>query len=201
MFVPLLADFEDIVGIIFIVLSVLGIFVRAIKGENNAAPQPRRKDPAKTRTEIEEFLEEITGKTNRPPAREQPKRTPPVSRPPVKQNPKKANRKPLAGQPTVTTAPVGKLSEQHLQTSNLGGDLRAHLASYMQTDRVGQEVQRDLQSQIPQEVMTDLGRAAATAMAPVQPVVHPLVKLLRDPQGVRTAIALQEILQKPRSLR
>jgi hypothetical protein len=39
--------------------------------------------------------------------------------------------------------------------------------------------------------------AATVASAPV----HPLIRLLRDPQGVRQAVALQEILQQPRSRR
>lgn len=211
-FLPVLAFDRDLIGIVIAVIWVLGIVVRVIKGsKENVEPPARRDRPEQLRTEIEEFLDEIAGNSQRKPNRQVPEQKPPErTRPPVKtqtnkkQTPKqkqtaKSTLKPTV-KPTVASKPV-KLAEQHLQTSNLGGELRSHLATYMQTDRVGQEVQRDMQNRIAAEVEADLGRPTATQAPPVQTPVHPLVKMLRDPQGARTAIAIQEILQRPRSLR
>jgi hypothetical protein len=202
---PLLAFDADYIGIIILVLSVLGMFVRAIKGNNEHANPPVPKNrPEKLRTEIEEFLDEIAGNSSKKPTRPAPEQPRPArARPPVKQQqPKKpaAKAKPVVKQQSQPAKPV-KLSEQHLQPSNLGAELRSHLATYMQSDRVGQEVQRDLKNRIAEEVEADLGRPAASNSSATGAVVHPLAKLLREPQGVRTAIALQEILQKPRALR
>lgn len=199
---PLLAFDADIIGVIFLVLSVLGIIVRAIKGNAENVNPPARRNRPELRTEIEDFLDEIAGKEARKPNRPVPEqRAPERSRPPVKPQAKKQapKQKPPA-KPAATAKPV-KLSEQHLQTSDLGTNLRSHLATYMQTDRVGQEVQRDLKSRIAEGVEADLGRPVAMESPSAQKPLHPFVALLRDPQGVRTAIALQEILQKPKSLR
>jgi|GEM_PF-3166263 len=207
---PLLAIEGDIVGIIILVLTVLGYFVRAIKGNGDApAVPPIRKNRPELKTEIEEFLEEISGKAARPepprpaPVQRQPEqRPPPRNRPPVKQTIKKGtNKPPLAKKSLGAGKPTKSLADQHLPQSNLGGGLRTHLATYMHADRVGQEAQRDVQSQIPAQIKSDLGYSGAAAATAVPKTVHPLVKLLRDPQGARTAIALQEILQRPKWLK
>jgi hypothetical protein len=201
---PLLAVDFDIVGIIILVLSVLGMFVRAIKGNpENVNPPARPNRPEKLRTEIEDFLEEIAVKSPKKADRPVPQQRPPErTRPPVKQQqPKRQSAKPKPpAKPAAASKPV-KLSEQHMKTSDLGSSLRSHVSTYMQADRVSQEVQRDLKSRRSADSPTDLGRPPMLESPSGQKPVHPLVMMLRDPQGVQTAIAVHEILQKPRALR
>jgi hypothetical protein len=193
-------DFGEIVGIVIIVLSILGWFVRAVKGQAENPPPPRRMNPNLGRTEIETFLEEISGGApKRPPARAQP-----PNRPPAAKIAKKPGKPPPKAKPARPTKPDSPLAEKHLASSNLGSGLRSHVSTYMQADRVSAEVKQDLKSRISDDVQADLGPASLTAAASTSTApapVHPLVALLRDPRGVRQAIALQEILQKPKALR
>jgi hypothetical protein len=198
---PLLLAFDtgEIFGIIILVLTILGWFVRAIKGQGENPPLARRANPPKpARSEIETFLEELSGSAPKRP----PVRPAPPNKPPVVKAAKKPSKQPPAAKPPK--APKASLADKHLGSSNLGSGLRSHVSSYMQTDRVAAEVQQDLKSRIGENVQTDLGAAVMmtnTAATVKSAPIHPLITLLRDPAGVRQAIALQEILQKPRSLR
>ena len=200
---PVLAlDVGEILGVIFLVLSVLGWFVKAVKGQNGnaAAPQAKKPAPQMRRMEIEDFLEEISGGKLR---------TPPAG--PVKQNKvnkprqeqaaaaKKANKPEKASKPK----PVAALAQQHLAKSKVGEGLRAHVSNFAKAERIPDEVQQDLKSRIADEVRADLGAGGLAAAVPPskRPTAHPLIGLLRNPEGVRQAIALQEILQRPRAFR
>jgi hypothetical protein len=198
--VPVLAVDFDVIGIIILVLSILGYFVKAIKGNGENVPRPPVRDPDqdRRRTEIETFLEEISGgNRNRPPAQ----RTPPAPvaperpRPPASKPGKKAAKPPMAAaKPQKATKPLTTLADKHLEAAPLGQSLRAHVAGYMQPDRIAAEVQQDLASRLPTGPMTGLS-------APPPPSVHPVIQFLREPQGVRQAIVLHEILQRPKALR
>lgn len=196
---PILAFDREVIGIIAFVIWILGMIIRAVKNNQEAAPVRPRRELETARTEIETFLEEISGKSpKRPPARPNPPKRPPLA--------KGKKPKPMepAAKPESQSRTRVSLTEQHLQTSNLGAGVRSHVSAFIQADRVAAEVQRDVPNRIAQEVAADLGpRELTSTMAPsIKPVpVHPLIRLLRDPQGVRQAIALQEILQKPRGLR
>lgn len=197
---PLLAFAFDreVIGIIAFVIWILGMIIRAVKNNQEAAPKPRR-EPETARTEIETFLEEISGKgPKRPPVKPNPPKRPSVAKSKKSKPQEAAARTELTGKPRVA------LSEQHLATSNLGSRLRSHLSTYMQADRMAAEVQQDLPNRIARNVEADLGPrhlTSTTAQSIAQAPIHPLIKLLRDPQGIQQAIALQEILQKPRALR
>src|SRR5262249_28535746 len=159
------------------------------KGQGENQPPPRRANPNQVRTEIETFLEELSGNApKRPPVRPNP--------PPARQGLAKPPKKPLKPpppKPAKTPKPVASLAEKHLASSNLGSGLRTHVSAYMQPDRIGEEVQQDVKSRIPEEVKADLGPLTTVAPTVVAAApVHPLVALLRDPKGVRQAIALQE---------
>lgn len=199
---PLLAfDLDrEVIGIIAFVIWILGMIIRAVKSNQDTAAAtkpPRAGEPA--RTEIETFLDEISGKS--------PKRAPAKAnspkRPPMAKGKKLKSLEPV-GKTEASAKPRVSLANQHLPTSNLGAGLRNHVSSFLQADRVATEVERDLPNRIAQEVNADLGPRQLTSptAAIAKPVaVHPLIRLLRDQQGVRQAIALQEILQKPRALR
>lgn len=199
---PVLAvDMGDAAWIIIVVLSVLGWFVKAIKEHGANQPPARRANPEKVRTEIESFLEEISGTpSKRPPVKPNSPNRPPAakaSKKPTKPSPQKA--KP----PAKPAKPGSVLADQHLASANLGAGLRGHVSTFMQPDRVAAEVQQDLKNRIADEVQADLGPSQTSSTAPTIAFTpaHPLVTLLRDPRGVRQAIMLQEILQKPKALR
>lgn len=196
---PILAFDREVIGIIAFVIWILGMIIRAVKNNQEAAPARPRRELETARTEIETFLEEITGKSpKRPPARPNSPKRPPMAKG------KKSKPTEPAAKPESPSRPRVSLTEQHLPTSNLGAGVRSHVSAFMQADRMAAEVQRDVPNRIAQEVAADLGPRELTstmAPSPKSVPVHPFIRLLRDPQGVRQAIALQEILQKPKGLR
>lgn len=203
---PIVAVDFDVVGIIILVLSILGYFVKAIKGSGENVPRPpmRRPDGDRMKMEIETFLEELNEETRNRPAGRGNKPVPPAERPrpPAVKPAKKSGKVGPSARPPMASKSVASLADKHFETSKLGQGVRSHVSGYMQSDRIASEVKQDLASRIPSAVQADLGPASATAAgAPSPPPVHPVVRLLRDPQGVRQAIALQEILQKPKALR
>lgn len=208
---PVLAalDVGEIIGIIFLVVSALGWFVKVVKGQADAVQRPRIGPPegVRMRTEIETFLEEIStaANPNRPPAKTNaPPRPAERPRPPGAKAGKKSGKPQPGAKPQKTPKPIASLAEQHLASSNLGAGVRSHVSDYMQPERIAAEVKQDLAGLIPAQVQAEIGRgksisgvATSTAAEPI----HPLITLLRNPQGVRQAIVLQEILQRPKALR
>jgi hypothetical protein len=206
---PVLAlEVGEIIGIIFLVISALGWFVKAIKGDGGAANPPVRR-PDGNRLEIESFLEEISStKPNRPPAKpDRPARPPERSRPAAAKTVKKPQKPPRpqqAAQPQKEPKRASPLSEQHLAKSNLGEGLRTHVSGYLQPDHIAGEVAQDLAGVLPTKTRAEIGRgpsvSGVTTSTEAKPI-HPLIGLLQDPQGVRQAIVLQEVLQRPKALR
>lgn len=201
-------DLDAIVWVIVVVIWFLGFLVKIIKGgaKGGAKANVRRADGQRVRTEIESFLEEISAKqTKRPP--EKPVPQPPArSRPPVAKTSKKSttpSKAPRAeGDSKKSQRQVGKLSDKHLSSSNLGQGVRSHVTAFVQSETIAASVQEDLKDKISAEVQADLGQRPSIS----QPVsssrsVHPLITFLRSPQGVRQAIIMQEVLQRPKTLR
>jgi len=203
---PLLADVSEWIGLAVLVLSFLGWIVNAIKGNQpDGAPKPPRPKPQRDlRAELEVFLEELqSGKPEKadmakPPA-ERPKPAP-VMAPAVKKKSrpeKRSQSKPppkTLAQPTVKPSGVG------------GGGVREHVAAYMTPDRVGTHAQQHIgQHRIDDAVTRDLAGGTVAAVEPVagspRNLPHPLLQVLSSRDGVRQAVLLQEILQKPRALR
>ncbi len=202
---PVLAlDLGEIFGVIILVLSVLGWFVKAIKGQNGnaAVPQARKRTPDLRRSEIETFLEEISGGQQRTPQARQAQPNRPVNKARPENAPAKKSGK--SAKPAKTAKPIASLAQQHLAKSNVGEGLRAHVSNFVKGERIPAEVQQDLKNRIAAEVQADLGPSrlsAAPSVTTQHRPAHPLITLLRNPEGVRQAIALQEILQRPRALR
>lgn len=202
---PVLAvEITEVFGLIFVVLSILGYIVKAIKEQNANKPPLRRpqQPPNQRRSEIETFLEEISGGQVRKP----PSRPTPPNRPPAKQRaenvtpPKKPNKPAKAAK---SPKPVAGLAGQHLAKSSVGEGLRSHVSSFIKNEeQLSDEVRQDMKSRIDDEVRADFGSSRLAAAPEVQrPQAHPLVALLRNPEGIRQAITLQEILQPPKALR
>jgi hypothetical protein len=192
-----------------------------------AKARPRPDNPH--RNEIEQFLEEVGRR--RPPANPQersdlsrgapsssaPPR--PIARPPqampvpVQRIPPAASRmRPetakAPAQPAIATPPLRPGAEMALRkgpgSEDLGTQVRAHLSQYLDSTRMSQRVKADLGSAVERAVREHLGktetRGTEEKEAPALAGV-PIMTLLRNPEGVRTAILVNEILERPKCLR
>ena len=102
-------------------------------------------------------------------------------------------------------------------SQDLGDSLRQHVASRMKEGRVASHVQQHLDHDVDQSVLEHLGSFSAekqTVFAEKQTVTVPrisagsasitpsgIVRLLRDPVGIRQAGLVSEVLRRPRPLR
>ena len=67
----------------------------------------------------------------------------------------------------------------------------------MEANRIGAAVEQDIDSSVRRDLRPDATSDALHRAGNI----HPLANALRDPQGVRQAILLNEILRRPKSLR
>ena len=200
-------DISQIIGACVLVISVLSWFVNVIQGntpDGTPRPKPPKAKPQDGRSEIEVLLQQLTGEKSKPkPERRDP---PKPAKPQPPSDRRRSGSKPPASRPGSTSGPgnsrpLPRVAETHLAASNLGNDVRSHqmgnrVEAIVQQDIAG-AVQRDIQF----AVQHDLGNRIAAASPAKEKTEHPLVKVLRDPNGVRQAILLNEILQRPKSLR
>jgi hypothetical protein len=193
-------------------------------------PQPQQKRDDRFRNEIEVFLEEIgkrrTGQPNaqqgqpqqtvaqlaqaasaaqRGPAREQPtdKSRPAVRRPVPKRPPTPAVK--VESSLTGSRRLGGDLaSSRPPESQELGGQVRKHLAEFLDPNRLSQQVQADIGNKVEEGVRSHMGRTLAQSAivelgSNAKP--HPVIALLHDADGVRNAIIINEVLGRPKSLR
>jgi hypothetical protein len=200
--------------------------VKQIAAQNNAAarrpgPRPARPRNDRIQQEIDEFIQEAAGR--RPPRKDvlsadeiEIVSPPAAGRRPAPRRP--AQKPPRPIRPTAPKLPgaerPGQAAAQRRLTGpeQLGAGLTDHVRTHMD-NRVGAEVQQHLPHKVDQEVSQHLGTFAAQSAGPMpQPVetsagqraalpALALLTELRSPGGVRRAIILQEILQRPRALR
>lgn len=199
----LAADFGNIVVLIIFVISIVSGIINLIQG-NKPDGTPRVKQPNKSAPDLENLLRQLMGE----PAKRKQEPKPP--KPPKRQNQnserKKQNQNPALERPAMSRAPIPpRQTNQSRQTSpgtesrepllapsNLGGSVRSHHLG----NRVDQAVEKD----ISKAVTADLGIGVMAAGKTERPE-HPLVGILRDPNGVRNAILLNEVLNRPKALR
>ena len=202
-------DVSQIIGLCVLVISFLSWFVNLFQNNQQAgaAAKQQRPKPKAVQSEIEALLEQLTGEKPKPkpPRREQPA---PVGSPPRPPKPQRDRGKNASRTPSTRNIPQGPLSPSAggpsmstdsrlgapiLGTSNLGGEVRSHT--------LGNRVEAAVQREITAAVQHDLGNRISAAVPSQSDQPHPLVKILRDPNGVRQAVLLNEILQRPKSLR
>lgn len=198
-------DISQIVGACVLVISVLSWVVNVVQGNTpDGAPrakQPKPK-PQGARSEIEMLLQQLAGEKSKP---KQERQQPPKPPKPQQQDRSRGKSKPSQSRPSTPSGPLAsrqqpRVSDSHLKDSRVGNDVRSsHLGNridaLVQSDVTG-AVEKDIQA----AVQHDLGNAIAPATIKVA-VDHPLIAVLRDPKGVRQAILLNEILQRPKALR
>ncbi len=215
----LAADVGNWIGLAVLVLTVLGWIVNAIKGNDpEGKPLPQRARPKRDlRSEIDVFLEELQQKPGAEPPREAPREV--LTREPAERPRGDKPRKPNPQQPKATKAKGNKSSGTKSSPGQPGPNqpgpnrpgpnrpgqgIREHVSSYMAENRVGAEVQQHLAHRVDQAVQRDLSGGTVAAVESVSSPVtapHPLMALLLRPEGVRQAILMNEILQRPRALR
>ncbi|MBI1344671.1 hypothetical protein GC163_00130 [bacterium] len=198
MFQPVLAaDFGSYVGLAILVFSVLGWIINAIKGNDpNGKPLPKRNKPKRDlRSELEVFLEELQ------------KPQEPVKRPPPPQPapapPRQTTAKTRANRGQKSTANAPRPSNKPNRNKGSGQSVREHVATFMGDNRVATEVQQHLSHRIDQAVQQDLSGGTVAAVEPAEvrrSTPHPLLSMLARPEGMRQAILINEVLQRPRSL-
>jgi len=181
----------------------------------------------KISNEIEVFLQQVTGRNKPAEPRQQPPpkpavvREPPRERPPLRKRsvptgvpvaepPRSAQSKPLAplgeapgAKPAAALSrPGAELAERKGPGSlDLGTGVREHLSTFMDPNRLERRVQQDMKPEVEAAVQAHLGQFGAEMprfaeqLSHAKP--HPIVQLLRDPQGVRQAILIKEILERP----
>lgn len=207
----LLADAEwgQLIGIAFIVLSFLSWFVKQLKGGGEEAAPEREKRAAEKnkplRSEIEEFLEELRKPSPEPvaaPKPEPPRKAGPV----VKPKSEKVRKSRSSQAPPLAVErpkPAAQVSQTSLAEKPLGESVRTHLKSYM-SERVAAEARQHLASPLQEGKTAMVGQHAvsgAESPAMRRGEQHPLLVALAQPGAIRQNFVLAEILQKPRALR
>lgn len=190
-------DVGQLIGLAVLVISIISWLVNLIKGEGNNAPAGKRAAPQKDlRSEIEVFLEELNKPPVRqetPPPRPAPKRAPPQ---PQQQKPKQPQKK--------RAEPISKRtvsSEPRPGSSNLGAGVRQHVAEHLAAGQVTANAQQNIGHRIDASVAHDLGTSSTSQHLTTSHTVHPLITFLSQPGGMRQAMLVHELLQKPRALR
>jgi hypothetical protein len=226
---PLLAaDIGGLIAIAFMVISFIGWLSNLISGQQKPGqrPQPPRPRPPQNkrlRDEIEAFMREAQGQGAGPPRAEpQPARAPaaenaaPAPRGPKpkgqRQLPAKGNqpKRPADTSAAARRAPGSDVSERRVESASLGASLQQHVSQHM-AERVGAIASRDVEPTVDDAVAAhfapfsgDQAAGALTSVERVRPEAGPaadLLKLLRNPQGVRQALVLGELLNPPVSMR
>ena len=188
-------DVSQVIGLCVLVVSVLSWFVNIIQGNTpDGVPRPKQQNPKPrpARSEIEALLEQVTGDKQKQARREQQNQAPRPPRP--QQERPKNNGRSTSPRPGIQPAKqAARIADTHLADSNLGNEVRSH--------HMGNRVDAAVQKEITAAVQHDLGNRIAAAKPPQEQSIHPLVKVLRDPNGIRQAILLNEILQRPKAKR
>ncbi|MCX7408934.1 MAG: hypothetical protein NTZ32_12725 [Planctomycetales bacterium] len=198
---PILAalDIGQIFWLIVVSISVVSWIVNVIQGNpQNGAPRPQNRPKDPVQSELEKFLQEVVG-GKRPVEQNRP------AVPQQKQS-RNANEK-KGGKPKQQRSAKSNSSSQRqgervvqstMPTTNFDDGVRSqHLQTSMEPNRIEAAVQRDIDGAVLQDLGSD--RSRETGQRADNP--HPLVAVLRSPQGIRQAILLNEVLGKPKALR
>lgn len=209
---PTLAIDGGAIGIVvFLVISFISWImntVQAAKQQQEAKQrQAARRRPAgqpqqprgqagggRARSEIEEFLEEVTAQKRQQPERSQQRPRPP--RPPKR--PSRSQQKPAPKRPLAKQGPKEP-------TAELGSKLKEHVSSYMSdriSDHVDQDINRPVSQHITEHVYDHIGGETDDQVfdsidgPEPNPAAKAIREMLSDGEGVRRAILVNEILSR-----
>lgn len=227
--IPMLlaVDAGAIVAVIFGLISFIGWVMNQVNSSQKPTPPPRKRAP-RDRTiqeEIDQFLSDREGKPRpnrrdeeiltpdqvelideprrKPAPKPQPQQKP---RPKPKQTPQKAASrpqpqrvsKPLASEQSTTT-----VTHPARQAAQLGREMQQQVSQAM-APRLATTVSKDLPHSVDQSVSQHLGQFSSSSQkspAAVERHAVSIVSMLRNPNSVRGAIIVNEILSPPLSRR
>lgn len=219
----LAADASTYITLIFVILGFLGWIMNLTSNKNapppaaparprQPLPRPQNRDE-RIQSEIDIFLQEVGGRKPKPRVQEI---TEPLVEEPPRPTRRLADRAPKTPSESARTPPSPrpeparqeKRPERRVGSGDLGSTVREHVAQYIETARIDQSVKQHLSHVVDRAVETHLGSlgqqeaaqlAAAVDVAAKAPAgMHPVVGLLRDPNGLRNAVLVSEILGPPR---
>ena len=193
-------DIGTIITVVIVFFSIVGWLLNFIS-EKKKQNQSKRNVPAakgdpmnddRFQQEIDQFLQQVGGrpKPRRPAMEEVAIEVVPEEEILQRQGEERRNRK------------LSTLEDRHLQSSNLGEGVRAHVEATMHTDTIAEKVESDVGHRIEAVVEAGFGVSRAKEvplLTVVRTGVRPqeIVAMLRDPDSVRKAIIVSEILKRP----
>ena len=209
--VVLAAVGEGLVLGVVLVVSLISWIFNLVQGNKPKAKPGNRPRPAnQEQSELERFLKEVVGNKPAPEPEKKRPAPPPVPKPARMDGEKrnKPKQKPQAKtqappRPAASERPGARMAQTHLAQATVGDGVRSHVSSQMEARNIDAAVKRDVDGAVRRDiddaVRRDLG-AGATTTASQQPV-HPMILALRNPEGVRQAVMMAEILSRPKSMR
>ncbi|HUE12708.1 MAG TPA: hypothetical protein VMR25_00970 [Planctomycetaceae bacterium] len=115
---------------------------------------------------------------------------------------------PQAAPQTAAPRPGAEIASRKAPVSDdLGAQIRSHLSHYLDSSQLSQRAKADLGNAVDRAVREHLGNTTTggpqgqDSLNVAAQSGAPIAALLRDPAGVRTAILVNEILQRPKCLR
>lgn len=197
-----------VVMAIVLIISVISWIVNLIQGNT-----PKGKPVKRPRPQQIEELEQFLQATVAAPEREREKKRPAPNRQNRPAGEKRSNKpkqsqsqRPNAQRPASQQRPAQldrpgtRLAQSHLSQTAMGQGGRSNIGPQAVDDSVKKDVDLAVQRDINDAVSRDIGVDGTLSVTQVQ-AVHPLIQALRNPQGVRQAILLNEVLSRPKSLR
>jgi hypothetical protein len=206
-----LAAEGGVVFVIVLIISVISWIVNLVQGNKpKAKPGNRQRQANQGQSELEKFLQEVVGnkpapepEKRRPAPAQKPARAAAAERKGGKSKPQ-SQRPPAAQRPAAADRPGARLAQTHLAPTAVGEGVRSHVSSHLEPRNVDAAVKRDVEGTVQRDigdtVRQDIG-VDGTLLTTQRAPVHPLIQALRSPQGVRQAVIMSEILNRPKSLR
>ena len=207
--VVLAAADGGVVFVIVLIISVISWVVNLVQGNKpKVKPGNRPRAANQGQSELEKFLQEVVGakaepEKKRPAPAPKPARAARGDRKGGKSKPQ-SQRPAVAQRPAASDRPGSRLAQTHLTPTTVGEGVRSHVAGHLEPRNVDSQVNRDVDSVVQRDigdaVRQDIG-VDGTRPTVQRAAVHPLIAALRSPQGIRQAIVMSEILNRPKSLR
>lgn len=227
-FQPVLAfDFGFVIFLAFAAISVFSWIIKQVNVNKRPQPAPRRPQPVaaarprndRIQQEIDQFLKEAANRRApqgrgdvldaddieivSPPAAA--RRPPPSRRPATAAAPTRRPAQPVQAAPPPPRRPGEELAGRHIQNSPGLGQQAVEQSRQRMDERVAAQAAQHLPHAVDKGVSQHLGAFAAEAPivagSGTRAPAAVLLAALGSPAGVRQAVIMQEILQRPRALR
>lgn len=217
---------EEAIALVIFLISILSWLINTIRSasadKNVPPPRPANADrpqqpKQQLQNEIDVFLREV-GAKNKPQQAGAERRLPAAPRQPPE--PPRRARQPLQRSDSQTAVKPAQSPPQREQrkrsfeerkspvSTELGKEVRTHVSQYMQAERLPTHAASGLGQEVVASVADHLGKFTAITPAPMSDAPPPpvtaantIASMLRNPNSVRQAILINEVLARPKALR